>query len=216
MVTDVSWEPCRAPEYGIARLQMENQFVPGDGQRYVAYSTGKMNPDRDDSQLPDDAAWSDDGTDPKADANWIAAFSHTSRHYRFYDTYDHRFPTWHPDNRILFGVVLIETENIEESNGGILFPSPSMIGHLDSLPPKTTDRDPNAPLATYSQTGGSNDAFRFDSDVGFRINGINIQQDKIRWLSVRPLDPIVRCIHCNGILASPKAKQCLHCGKDWH
>ena len=175
-----------------------------------------MKPHRDDSLLPDDAVWADAGTDPVADAEWLARFQYTDRHYRLYDTYDHRFQTGHPDNRILFGVVLIDGDDIEISRGGELSPSPSMIKHLDSLSSQETSRDPELPLESYSQAGGSNDAFRFGSDTGFRIHGIQIKQHRMRWLSVRPLPPIVRCAECNGILATPLAKQCLHCGADWH
>jgi len=175
-----------------------------------------MNLNRNNSKLPDDAVWVDDGTDYIADGEWLGKFVNTKRHFRLYDSFDHRFQTGHPDNRILFGVVMIDFDSIEDSRGGILTASPSMIGHLESLPPKTNYLDSEAALATYSQTGGSKDAFQFDSDAGFRLNGIQIKHDRMRWLSVRPLAPIKRCHHCDGILASPLAKQCLHCGVDWH
>jgi hypothetical protein len=175
-----------------------------------------MKPQRDHTLLPDDAVWVDDGTDPAADAEWLAHFQYQDRHYRLYETYNHRFQTGHPDNRILFGVVLIDSDEIERSSGGVLSPSPSMIGHLDSLPPRNSARNPERPLETYSSVGGSKSAFRFDSDVGFRLVGIEIEQDRIKWRSVRPLPPIARCSKCKGILASPLAKQCFHCGADWH
>jgi hypothetical protein len=141
---------------------------------------------------------------------------YTNRHFRLYDTYNRRFQTVHPDNRILFGVVLIDGDEIETSRGGILSPSPSMIGHLDSLSPRKLPRNPESPLETYSEVGGSRDAYRFGSDIGFRLHGIQITQNKMQWQSVRLLPAIARCGECNGILATPLAKQCLHCGADWH
>lgn len=175
-----------------------------------------MKPQRDDTLLPDHAVWADDGTDPVADAEWLARFQFTGRHYRLYETYNRRFQTGHPDNRILFGVVLIDNDEIERATGGTLSPSPSMIGHLDSLSPRKSPRNPDSPLETYRAVGGSMDAFRFGADVGLRLDGIKIEQNRIQWRSVRPLAPVARCSKCNGILATPLAKQCLHCGADWH
>jgi hypothetical protein len=149
-----------------------------------------MKPKRDDSALPENAVWADDGTDPVADAEWLASFQYTNRHYRLYDRYDDlRFLNGHPGNRILAGVVLIDGDEIEISHAGVFFPSPSMLGHLDSLSGRNPPRNPESPLETYSESGGSRDAYRFGSDVGFRLHQFQITQTKMRWRLVRSLPP---------------------------
>ena len=141
--------------------------------------------DRDNSLLPKGAVWIDDGTDPQKDAEWLAAFHHTSRHYRLYDSYTHPFETGHPNNQILFGVVLIETDNIEISRGGILSPSPSLIAQLNQFPGRKPAKNPEATIYPEFLVGGYLDAFQFESDIGFRLGPKNIKHDKIRWKTVQ-------------------------------
>lgn len=149
-----------------------------------------MNPKHDDSLLPEGAIWANDGTDPVADAEWLANFQHTDRHYRLYDKHhDLRFPNGHPGNRILFGVVLIDGDEIESSNIGMFSPSPSLIGHLDVLSGRKTPRHPEAPLETYSEGGSCRDAYPFNSDVGFRLHQFQVTQNKMQWRLVRALPP---------------------------
>ena len=178
-----------------------------------------MKPHRDDSLLPKNAIWSDAGTDPVADAQWLANFPYTDRHYRLYDSVFRRVKAGDTYKGILFGVLLIDSEKIEESHAGLLFPSPSMIGHRNAYPGRKTPLKPEAPLEGYFCAGGPKHAYRFGSDLGYSLDGYQIRETQMRWRWVRPLPPpkpIAHCSKCHGILATPLAKQCLHCGADWH
>src|SRR5687768_5883272 len=116
----------------------------------------------DDSGLPEKAVWSHEGTDPAADARWLVSVQPSTRHFRLYQ----REPPYmcpQPDESglqesgTLFGVVVIDGQDIERSRGGLLLPSPSMLGHLDALRAAAAawestvaePRDPAAPLKAY-------------------------------------------------------------------
>jgi hypothetical protein len=119
----------------------------------------------------------------------------------------------------LFGVVVIDGENIEQSRGGLLLPSPSMLGHLDALRAAAAGweskvaepRDPAVPLASYRQTGGCLDAYAFDPKVGYLLDGMQITQDQMRWQGLRSLGQVKRCPECNRILPMRYATHCLKC-----
>jgi hypothetical protein len=119
----------------------------------------------------------------------------------------------------LFGVVVIDGEDMEQSRGGLLLPSPSMLGHLDALRAAAAEwesavaepRDPAAPLKSYRLIGGCLDAYPFDPRVGYLLDGIRITQDRMEWQCVRSLGPVKRCPECNRILPIRYATQCLKC-----
>jgi hypothetical protein len=180
---------------------------------------------RDDSELPEKAVWSDEGTDPAADARWLASLQASTRHYRLYERgYPYTWPqpteSGLQESGNLFGVVVIDGDKIEESRSGLLLPSPSMIGQLDALRAASAEwdskpvepRDPSAPLKSYRLIGGSLDAYDFDPRVGYLLDGIRISQDRMEWHWVRSLGPVKRCPECNRILPIRYAARCGHCG----
>jgi len=183
----------------------------------------KSRPDR--PKLPEKAVWSREGTDPAADARWLAGLQPTARHYRLYlreSPYDCPQPSepGEPDGLDLFGVVLIDADKIEESRGGLLLPSPSMIGHLLALRAASAEwdgaapaaRDPAAPIPSYRRTGGAMDAYRFDPAAGYLLGGVEVTQDRMQWQSVRLLGPVKRCPACNRVLPMRYATHCVPCG----
>ena len=166
--------------------------------------------------IPRDAVPVTVGTDADADRKWLERFQYTDRHYRLFETYTRRIRVGHPNNEILFGVVLVDGNDIEACRTGIFSPSPSMIGHLNALPGKDSERHPERPLQSYRQVGGSYDAVRFGSDARFRIRISTIEENKISWRDIFKLPPIARCPRCKARLRTAQARQCFECGFDWH
>lgn len=180
---------------------------------------------REDSELPEKAVWSDEGTDPAADARWLASLQPSARHYRLYErqipyTFPQQAESGSQESGNLFGVVVIDGNDIEQSRGGLLLPSPSMIGHLDALQAAAAEwnsvpvvpRDAATPLESYRSVGGSLDACPFDSSISFHLGGIRVTQDRVNWQWVRSLGAVRRCPQCNRILPMRYATHCLHCG----
>jgi hypothetical protein len=180
---------------------------------------------RDPSELPEKAVRSDEGTVPVADAVWLASLQPSARHYRLYQRdYPYMFPqpaeSGLQEGGNLFGVVVVDGDDIEESRGGLLLPPPSMIGHLNALGAKAEEwdaaaaepRDPAAPLKSYRSIGGCLDAYAFNATVGYLLDGIGITQDRMQWRRVRSLGPVKRCPECNRILPMRYATHCLECG----
>ena len=50
----------------------------------------------------------------------------------------------------------------------------------------------------------------------FRKGRPRFLDDVLERMLSEHADEIVRCDKCDGILRTPKAKQCLYCGHDWH
>ena len=180
---------------------------------------------RDPSELPEKAIRSDEGADPPADARWLASLQPSARHYRLYErSSPYMFPqpaaSGLQESGNLFGVVVLVGDEIEQSRGGLLLPSPSMIGHLDALRAAAAEwnsapaepRDAAAPLRSYRLLGGCMDAYPFDPSVGYLLDGIAITRDRMQWQSVRSPGPVKRCPECNRILPMRYATHCLQCG----
>src|SRR5688572_30980070 len=92
----------------------------------------------EDWELPEKAIWSYEGADPVADARWLVSVQPSTRHFRLFQReYPYMCPQ--PDESglqesgNLFGVVVIDGEDIERSRVGLFLPSPSMLGHLDAF-----------------------------------------------------------------------------------
>jgi hypothetical protein len=50
----------------------------------------------------------------------------------------------------------------------------------------------------------------------FKKGRVKLLNDAVERILAEHGDKVIRCRKCGGILRTPRAKQCLDCGYDWH
>lgn len=212
--------PRRSVSRGSSRPRRLKNLSTPKPIRLNVMSSGR----RKDSELPHNAIWPDAGVNPAADARWLASLTPSVRSYRLYERQS-PYTCPQPDESglqpggHLFGVVMIDGEDIRRSRSGLLLPSPSMLGHLDALRAARVKwessvaepRDSIMPLKSCRQIGGCMDAYPFDLSVGYLLDVIRITDDRIDWQAVRSLGSVKRCPKCNRILPMRFDTHCQHC-----